>query len=87
MSKNKVCLTSDIPRNGMRECATESGLKLLVASSGEAFYAVQAICPHQEGALCAGLSDGTTRTCHQHLGQGDLMPGQQRGPVGGAPVW
>ena len=79
MSKNKVCLTSDIPRNGMRECATESGLKLLVANSGDAFYAVQAICPHQEVALCEGLFDGATLTCHQHLWQWDIKTGAPLG--------
>lgn len=79
MGKDKICLTSDIPKNGMRECATASGLKLLVASSGDAYYAVQASCPHQDVALCEGLYDGDTLTCHQHLWQWDIKTGEARG--------
>jgi toluene monooxygenase system ferredoxin subunit len=79
MSKEKVCLKADIPRNGMRECATAGGLKLLVANSGEAYYAVQAICPHQEVALCEGLYDGEILTCHQHLWQWDIKTGAPMG--------
>ena len=79
MNKNKICLTSDIPRNGMRECATATGLKLLVANSGDAYYAVQAVCPHQEVALCEGLYDGTILTCHQHLWQWDIKTGAPMG--------
>ena len=79
MNKQRICLKSEIPANGMRECATESGLKLLVANSGSAYYAVQAICPHQEVALCEGLYDGTVLTCHQHLWQWDIKTGAPLG--------
>jgi len=52
-----VCLTADIPSNGMKECEAEGGLKLLVANSGEDYFAYQAVCPHQDVALCEGLYD------------------------------
>ena len=79
MSKQRICLTSEIPANGMRECAADGGLKLLVANSGDAYYAVQAICPHQEVALCEGLYDGEVLTCHQHLWQWDIKTGAPLG--------
>ncbi len=79
MSKQKICLASEIPQNGLKECIAESGLKLLVASSGDAFYAVQATCPHQDVALCEGLYDGAILTCHQHLWQWDIKTGAALG--------
>ena len=79
MNKQKICLTSDIPQNGMKECAAADGLKLLIASSGEAYYAVQATCPHQEVQLCEGLYDGSVLTCHQHLWQWDIKTGAPLG--------
>lgn len=79
MPKTRICQIADIPANGMKECTAESGLKLLVANSGEAYFAVQAICPHQEVALCEGFYDGAVLTCHQHLWQWDIKTGA---PIG-----
>jgi toluene monooxygenase system ferredoxin subunit len=74
-----ICRTSDIPANGMRECEGEGGFKLLVANSGAEYFAVQAICPHQEVALCEGMYDGSVLTCHQHLWQWDIRTGAPMG--------
>ena len=79
MTRKLVCLTADIPSNGMKECEAEGGLKLLVANSGEDYFAYQAVCPHQDVALCEGLYDGCVLTCHQHLWQWDIRTG---GPIG-----
>ena len=79
MNKQKICLASEIPQNGLKECVAEGGLKLLVASSGDTFYAVQATCPHQDVALCEGLYDGAILTCHQHLWQWDIKTGAALG--------
>lgn len=79
MTKTFVCRTTDIPANGMKECQAEGGLKLLVANSGEDYFAYQAICPHQDVALCEGLYDGCVLTCHQHLWQWDIRSGA---PIG-----
>lgn len=79
MSKNRLCLTSEVPANGLHECTAEGGLKLLVANSGTAYYAVQATCPHQDVALCEGLFDGEVLTCHQHLWQWDIKTGAPMG--------
>lgn len=74
-----ICRTSDVPANGLKECEGEGGLKLLVANSGSEYFAVQAICPHQEVALCEGMYDGTVLTCHQHLWQWDIRTGAPMG--------
>lgn len=77
--KRFVCRIAEIPPNGMKECAAESGLKLLIANSGSDYFAYQAICPHQDVPLCEGLYDGSILTCHQHLWQWDIRTGQ---PIG-----
>ena len=79
MARKLVCSAADIPSNGMKECVAEGGLKLLVANSGEQYFAYQALCPHQEVSLCEGLYDGAVLTCHQHLWQWDIRTGS---PIG-----
>jgi toluene monooxygenase system ferredoxin subunit len=79
MTRRFVCRTSEVPANGMKECAAEDGLKLVVANSGAEYFAFQAICPHQEVPLCEGLYDGKVLTCHMHLWQWDVRSGA---PIG-----
>lgn len=79
MSRKFVCAIAEIPANGMKECTAEGGLKVLVANAGDEFFAYQAICPHQEVALCEGLYDGSVLTCHQHLWQWDIRTGAPLG--------
>jgi toluene monooxygenase system ferredoxin subunit len=79
MSKTFVCKRGEVPDNGMVECTAASGAKLLVANSGSDYFAVQAVCPHQDVALCEGLFDGAVLTCHQHLWQWDIRTGA---PIG-----
>lgn len=74
-----ICRTGDVPANGLRECELEGGMKLLVANSGSEYFAVQAVCPHQEVALCEGMYDGKVLTCHQHLWQWDIRTGAPMG--------
>jgi len=75
MTRTPICLTSDIPSNGMKECEAGGGLKLLIANSGDDYFAYQAVCPHQDVPLCEGLYDGSVLTCHQHLWQWDIRTG------------
>jgi len=79
MSKRLVCQVADVPENGLKECETGDGTKLVVANAGGEFYGFQAICPHQEVPLCEGLFDGATLTCHMHLWQWDVRTGEPRG--------
>jgi len=74
----------------MVECEAEGGLKLLVVNAGDDYFAYQAMCPHQDVALCEGLYDGSVLTCHQHLWQWDIRTGAPIGlaeaPLEGYPV-
>ena len=81
MRKQAVCVTADIPANGMKECDAEGGLKVLIVNSGDEYFACQARCPHQDVALCEGMFDGSVVTCHQHLWQWDIRSGA---PLGAA---
>src|SRR5260221_338936 len=79
MTRPLVCRTADVPENGLKECAVEGGMKLVVANAGGEFFAYQATCPHQDVALCEGLFDGSTLTCHMHLWQWDIRTGAPLG--------
>ena len=79
MTRRFVCPRAQVPANGMVECEAEGGLKLLVANAGDEYFAYQAMCPHQDVALCEGLYDGSVLTCHQHLWQWDIRTGA---PIG-----
>jgi len=79
MVKRFVCPRDHIPANGMVQCETEGGLKLLVANAGSDYFAYQASCPHQDVPLCEGLYDGSVLTCHQHLWQWDIRTGAAMG--------
>jgi toluene monooxygenase system ferredoxin subunit len=78
MSKTPVCKRADIPENGMKGYDV-NGKRILIASSGDTYYAYQGICPHQEVCLDEGFYDGSVLTCHQHLWQWDIKTGD---PIG-----
>lgn len=79
MNMIKACGVGDIPDKGMKQIEIEDGPKVLVLNSAGNYYAYQAVCPHQEVALCEGIYDGTTLTCHEHLWQWNATSGA---PVG-----
>ncbi len=79
MTKRLLCRAVEVPENGLKECVTEDGLKVVVAHAGGEFFGFQAICPHQEVALCEGLFDGSVLTCHMHLWQWDVRTGAPLG--------
>lgn len=78
MSRVRVCKTADIPENGMKGYQL-AGRSVLVAQSGDCYYAYQGICPHQEVCLDEGFYDGSVLTCHQHLWQWDITTGEAVG--------
>jgi toluene monooxygenase system ferredoxin subunit len=79
MARKFVCRRAEVPANGMAAFDAGDGLKVLVASSGEEYFACQATCPHQDVSLAEGLYDGSVLTCHQHLWQWDIRSGS---PIG-----
>lgn len=83
MAKRFVCRIADVPVNAVKEFDAGGGRKLLVANAGGDYFGYQAICPHQDVALCEGLYDGSVLTCHMHLWQWDIRTGA---PIGLAEV-
>jgi toluene monooxygenase system ferredoxin subunit len=79
MKRIRICSAAEIPVNGMKSYDTSTGLKVLIANSGDEYYAYQGICPHQDVCLDEGIFDGTTLTCHQHLWQWDIATGDAVG--------
>ena len=77
--KRLACRRDDVPQGGLKECELDGGMKVLIANSGDEYFACQAMCPHQEVALCEGLYDGSVLTCHQHLWQWDIRTGAPMG--------
>lgn len=75
----RVCATGDIPASGMKEFAVEGLGAVLVVHTGEAFVAVQALCPHEAIPLEAGVHDGCALTCLEHMWQFDLRTGAPMG--------
>jgi toluene monooxygenase system ferredoxin subunit len=63
----------------MAEFDAGKGLKVLIASSGDEYFACQATCPHQDVSLAEGLFDGSVLTCHQHLWQWNIRSGSPLG--------
>lgn len=78
MARKLICRTSEVPANGLKECEGD-GVRLLVANSGNEYFAVQALCPHQDVPLCEGIYDGSVLVCHQHLWQWDIRTGAAMG--------
>lgn len=83
MARKFVCRRADVPVNGMAEFDAGEGLKVLIASSGDEYFACQASCPHQDVPLAEGLFDGSVLTCHQHLWQWNIRSGS---PIGVAEI-
>jgi len=79
MARKFVCRRTEVPANGMAAFDAGDGLKVLIARSGEEYFACQATCPHQDVSLAEGLYDGSVLTCHQHLWQWDIRTGS---PIG-----
>jgi toluene monooxygenase system ferredoxin subunit len=78
MGRTLVGKTSEIPENGMKGYDV-AGRRVLIAQSGDRYYAYQGLCPHQDVCLDEGFYDGSVLTCHQHLWQWNIATGE---PVG-----
>ena len=79
MTRKLACGREEVSPGGLKECVLDGGAKVLIARNEDEYFACQATCPHQEVALCEGLFDGSTLTCHQHLWQWDIRTGA---PIG-----
>ncbi|MGH7310383.1 MAG: Rieske 2Fe-2S domain-containing protein [Candidatus Rokuibacteriota bacterium] len=78
----RVCQSTDVPANGMKQFPVD-GVDVLIVNAGEAFFAYQALCPHEAVPLELGIHDGCAMTCLEHMWQFDLKTGA---PMGDAQV-
>ncbi|PYM78652.1 MAG: hypothetical protein DME13_28425 [Candidatus Rokuibacteriota bacterium] len=78
MAFMRVVRGADIPAG--RGCLVEAGpLTLAVFNGGSGrFYAVSALCPHEEGPLADGWIEGDAVVCPWHGFDFDLATGQCR---------
>jgi nitrite reductase/ring-hydroxylating ferredoxin subunit/(2Fe-2S) ferredoxin len=74
----RVCASSDVPDGGMKEFLVD-GIGVLVVKAAGGFVAFQAMCPHEAIPLEAGIHDGCTLTCLEHMWQFDLRTGAPMG--------
>ena len=74
----RVCASTDVPVNGMKEFAVD-GVGVLVVNAGDAFVAFQAMCPHEAFPLADGICDGSVVTCLEHMWQFDVRTGAPMG--------
>ncbi len=71
----RVCSVSDIPAGSMKGF-TVNGKQVLVAHAEGSFFAMDAICSHNQGYLPDGTLSGKTVTCPVHGAQYDLATGE-----------
>jgi len=74
----RVCAVGDVPDGGMKEFSVD-GVGVLVVKAADGFVACQAMCPHESIPLEAGIHDGCTLTCLEHMWQFDLRTGAPMG--------
>jgi nitrite reductase/ring-hydroxylating ferredoxin subunit/(2Fe-2S) ferredoxin len=78
----RVCRSADVPASGMKQFSVD-GVDVLIVNAGAAFFAYQALCPHEAVPLELGIHDGCALTCLEHMWQFDLKTGA---PMGDAQV-
>ena len=66
---------------GTMKLVTLGGAKILLANTGDNFYAVEDKCPHMGASLCAGTLSGSTVTCPKHGAKFDVTNGEPIGPA------
>jgi toluene monooxygenase system ferredoxin subunit len=69
---------ADVPANGMKEFSV-GGVQVLIAHTGDAYVAFQALCPHEAIPLEQGMLDDSTLTCLEHMWQFDIRTGAPLG--------
>lgn len=79
MAGKFLCKLVDVRANSLKEVTVDDGKKVCVVNAGGEFFACQPNCPHEGIPLCAGVLDGTTLTCLEHLWQWDLRSGEPTG--------
>ena len=63
-------------KDGTMKTVKVAGHDILIARTGDKYYAVDNRCPHMGGKLSQGKLNGTVVTCPLHGSQFDLRNGQ-----------
>jgi toluene monooxygenase system ferredoxin subunit len=74
----RVAAASDIPPDAMKTFIVDS-VSVLIVHSGDAFVALQSLCPHEGVSLEGGVIAGSTLTCLEHMWQFDVQTGNPLG--------
>ncbi|MFW6150971.1 MAG: Rieske (2Fe-2S) protein [Chloroflexota bacterium] len=66
--------TQDL-QDGQMKAVELKGNDILVARSGDQFYAASNVCPHMKARLSGGTLDGSIVSCPRHASRFDLRDG------------
>jgi 3-phenylpropionate/trans-cinnamate dioxygenase ferredoxin subunit len=75
MIDERVCGTADVAINTMKSIIVKD-TNILIANIDGKFYAMDAICSHQQGRLSEGKLNGHIVTCPVHKAQYDIRTGK-----------
>lgn len=70
-----LCSANDVPEGEMK-CYTVNGRRILLAKVSGSFYALDALCPHEEGYLDEGDLEDETVVCPIHYARFSLKTGE-----------
>lgn len=62
--------------DGTMKRVTAGGREILIARSGDRYYAADSQCPHMGGDLSKGILRGTVVVCPRHRSEFDLNSGE-----------
>ena len=75
MSWVKVAVVDDVVPGQVKAVAAQ-GKRLALCHAGDAFYAVDDLCTHDNGPLAEGALDGLQIECPRHGARFDVHTGQ-----------
>jgi nitrite reductase (NADH) small subunit len=71
----KICKVNDIPINKGKEFNV-NGIKIAVFNVNGKFYAIEALCRHQDGPLADGILKGEVIECPWHFWHYNVRTGE-----------
>ena len=75
MAWTKIAKTSDIPNNKGKE-VTVNGNRVAIFHANGKYYALEALCRHQDGSLAPGKIDGEVVECPLHFWHYNMRTGE-----------
>ena len=75
MAWTKITKTSDIPNNKGKE-VNVNGNRVAIFHANGKYYALEALCRHQDGSLAPGKIDGEVVECPLHFWHYNMRTGE-----------